>query len=107
MPTDLSIEKFVFRTLAKAVAALLLIAGVAYLLDFAIWRTRVASSHDGRGGMGTVEVRQVVSANMKGNKEDYYFNGVTTIDCTQSLFPQGGNNPCWWQERHPEVIAHY
>jgi len=54
MAENFVIEKFVFRTIAKSVLALILLAAVAYPVDFAVWRTRLAMSHDGRGGMGTV-----------------------------------------------------
>ena len=98
------IEKFIVQLLVKAIAALLLAAALVYLLDFAIWRTRVATSH---GGMGSVQVKQVIAAELKGNKEEYYFNGTTAVDCSKSLFPQGGVNACWWQERHPEIVTRY
>ena len=107
MADNFVIEKFVFRTIAKSVLALILLAAVAYPVDFAVWRTRLAMSHDGRGGMGTVEVNRVVAAELKGNKEDYYFNGTMTVDCSESLYPQGGNGACWWVRRHRDVVVRY
>ena len=101
------IEKFIVQILAKAIAALMLLTALAYPVDFAIWRTRLALSHDGRGGMGSVEVKQVIAAELKGNKEEYYFNGTTSVDCSKSLFPQGGVNACWWQERHQDAVTRY
>jgi hypothetical protein len=101
------IEKFVVQMLVKGAVGLVLLAGVMYVLDFAVWRSRVALSHDGRGGLGSVQVNQVVAAELKGNKEDYYYNGTTMVDCSKSLFPQGGVNACWWQVRHPEAIVRY
>jgi len=107
MAKEFVIEKFVVQFLAKTVAALALLIALAYPVDFAIWRTRVALSHDGRGGIGSVEVKQVIAAELKGNKEEYYFNGTTTVDCSKSLFPQGGVNACWWQERHRDAVTRY
>jgi len=101
------IEKFIVQMLAKAVAALVLLAALTYPVDFAIWRTRLALSHDGRGGMGSVQVNQVTAAELKGNKEEYYFDGTAMLDCSKSLFPQGGVNACWWQERHRDAITRY
>jgi hypothetical protein len=98
------IEKAVFRTLIRFAAGLLLLAMLAYPVDFAIWRTRVALSRD---AMGSVEVTRVVAAELKGNKEDYYFDGTATLACSRSLFPQGGVNACWWQRRHRETIVRY
>ena len=107
MAEEFVIEKFVVRILAKSIAALALLTALAYPVDFAIWRTRVALSHDGRGGMESIEVKQVIAAELKGNKEEYYFNGTTSVDCSKSLFPQGGVNACWWQERHQDAVTRY
>ncbi len=107
MPKEFVIEKYVVGMLAKAVGCLLLITALAYPVDFAIWRTRLALSHDGRGGMGSVQVNRVVTAELKGNKEDYYFDGTEMVDCSKSLFPQGGVNACWWQERHHDAVVTY
>ena len=101
------IEKFVVRSLLKALGGLVLLAALAYPVDFAIWRTRLALSKDGRGGIGNLEVNRVVAAELKGNKEEYYYDGEMMTDCSQSLFPQGGNNPCWWVARHRDVIVRY
>ena len=107
MAKEFVIEKYIVTLIAKTVAGLALLVAVAYPIDFGIWRTRLALSHDGRGGMGTVEVKRVVTAELKGNKEDYYFDGTEILDCSKSLFPQGGVNACWWQMRHRDVIARY
>ncbi len=107
MPKEFVIEKYVVKTIAKALAGLVLLAALAYPIDFGIWRIRLALSHDGRGGMGSVQVNRVVTAELKGNKEDYYFDGTEMLDCSKSLFPQGGVNACWWQVRHLDVVARY
>ena len=107
MPKEFVIEKYVVGLIAKTAAGLILLAAIAYPVDFAIWRSRLALSHDGRGGMGSIEVNKVVAAELKGNKEDYYFDGTEVLDCSKSLFPQGGVNACWWQERHREVVNRY
>jgi hypothetical protein len=97
------IEKFVFRLLLKGVLALLLVAAIAYLVDYAIWRTRVGRG----GGMGQVEVELFTVAELKGSKEDFYSNGTAMIDCSKSLYPQGGNQACWWLQRHPSQVQRY
>jgi hypothetical protein len=107
MAGNFVIEKFAVRMLGRALLALLLLAALAYPIDFAIWRTRLALSKDGRGVLGTVQVYHVVAAGLKGNKEEYYGDGTSPVDCSKSLFPQGGDNACWWVVRHPEVIDHY
>jgi hypothetical protein len=103
MAEEFVIEKYVFKMLLKAVGVLLLVAALAYPLDWAVWRVRVASG----GGMGSVQVDTFTVADLKGGKEDYYPNGTVAMPCTKSLYPQAGNNPCWWVERHREVVTHY
>jgi hypothetical protein len=103
MAENFVIETFAFKTLVRGVGILLLIAALAYPLDFVVWRVRVARG----GGMGTVQVDRFTIADLKGGKEDYYPNGTETVACSKSLYPQEGHNPCWWVERHREVDQHY
>jgi hypothetical protein len=53
--------------------------------------------------MGTAQVSRFVVAPLKGNKEEYYFDGTAMVDCSRSLFPQAGSGACWWVKRHPVV----
>jgi hypothetical protein len=103
MAEDFVIEKFVFKMLLRAVGGVLLAAALLYLVDFAVWRTRVARG----GGMGSVVVDLYTVADLKGGKEDYYANGTVSMPCSKSIYPQAGNNPCWWAQRHREVVQHY
>jgi hypothetical protein len=56
------------------------------------------------GGMGRMTVSRVVVAPLKDNREEYYSDGKTEVDCSLSLFPQGGSEACWWVERHRVVF---
>ncbi len=103
MAEDFVIEKYVFKMLLRGIGILLLIAAVLYPLDWAVWRVRVARG----GGMGSVQVDMYAVAELKGGKEDYFPNGTAAVACSESLYPQEGNNPCWWVERHREVVQHY
>jgi hypothetical protein len=103
MAEEFVIEKFAVRMLAKGLAGLLVLAAVAYPVDWAIWRARVA----GGGGMGSFSVNLTTVAELKGNKEDYYASGTATVSCSRSLYPQGGYDPCWWVQRHREVVEKY
>ncbi len=103
MAEDHAIETFALKLLLKSIGGLLLIAALAYPLDFAVWRMRVASG----GGMGSVAVERFTVADLKGGKEEYFPNGTTMVACSKSLYPQEGHNPCWWVERHREVEEHY
>jgi hypothetical protein len=85
------------------VAAVLLLAVVSYPLDWVVWRLRVAAG----GGMGQAQVSHFTAAELKGNKESYYYDGTSTVDCSLSLFPEAGAGACWWVTRHPQVVDRY
>jgi hypothetical protein len=87
--------------LVRLAGWLLVAAAVAYPVDFAVWRTRVAMG----SGMGQVSVSQITAAKLKGNKEEYYWDGNISLDCSRSLFPEGLYSACWYLRRHSETIA--
>ena len=103
MADDFVIEKFVLRLLGQVLMGLLVLAMVAYVLDWAVWRTRVGQG----GGMGAVQVDRFTVGELKGGKEDYYLDGTTMLNCSESIYPQGGSNPCWWVRRHRQIIERY
>jgi hypothetical protein len=100
---DFTIETWAVKMLSRALLGLLLLAAAGYVLDWAVWRARVAAG----GGMGEVQVDLYTVAELKGGKEDYYPQGTVVVPCSQTIYPQGGNNPCWWQTRHREKIDRY
>ena len=79
---------------------ILVVAVVSFVVDWGVWRARVA----GGGGMGTVQVTWFQVASLKGGKEDYYPDGNGPVTCSESVYPQGGVKPCWWVERNPVVF---
>jgi hypothetical protein len=103
MAEEFVIETFAFKMLLRGIGIVLLIAALLYPLDFAVWRVRVAMG----GGMGSVAVDMYTVADLKGGKEDYYPQGTVDVACSKSIYPQEGNHPCWWVERHREVVQHY
>lgn len=103
MAEEFVIEKYIFKMLLRSLGVLLLIAAVLYPVDWAVWRVRVARG----GGMGSFQVDLYTVADLKGGKEDYYPQGTTVVTCSRSIYPQEGNTPCWWVERHREVVQHY
>jgi len=96
-------EQLVLKVLARSLAGLVVLALLAYPLDWAVWRLRVAAG----GGMGKVAVDHFVVAELKANKEEYYSDGTVTVDCSRSLFPEAGSGACWWVARHREVFDRY
>ncbi|MEO6923886.1 MAG: hypothetical protein ABI142_08675 [Bryocella sp.] len=100
---DYTLEAFLFRWLLRVLLGVVLLAALLYIVDFAVWRIRVAD----HGGMGTVTVTRVITAELKGSKEGYYSDGTSDVSCSRSLFPQGGVNACWWQQRNREIVERY
>lgn len=84
------------RIIGRGLLGLLIAIACVYLGDWAVWRARLAAG----GGMGKIMVSQIQVAELKGNKEQYYWNGTAQVDCSRSLFPQAGAGACWWLARH-------
>jgi hypothetical protein len=97
------LERFAVRMLVRGLVGMVLLAMLAYPVDWAVWRLRIAAG----GGMGKITVDRFVVAELKGNKEEYYFDGSGALDCSKSLFPEAGSGPCWWLARHREVYVKY
>jgi hypothetical protein len=83
---------------------LVVFIALLYLGDWGVWRARVALSKDHRGGIESVTVSRFVVAPLKGNREEYYYDGKAPVDCSQSIFPQTAAGPCWYVRRHPVVF---
>lgn len=83
--------------------AILVCAALAYPADWLVWRIRMAWG----AGLTDVPVSQVTAAELKGNKEEYYWDGNVTISCSRSLFPQSTYSPCWYLRRHMENVTRY
>ena len=50
----------------------------------------------------TVNVSRYMGVPLKGQKEEYDYLGTSSVPCSRSLFPQGGNAPCWHLRRNPD-----
>lgn len=76
--------------------AVVLAAGfvAAYGGDFAVFKLRGSPA-------STVTVNRYQTVPLKGNKIEYDYLGSADVPCSISLFPQGGNNPCWYLRRSP------
>jgi len=96
-------EKTVILWFTRAALAALGAALLAYPIDWAVWRVRLASGH----GMDTVTVNRFTVATLKGDKASYYYDGSETQTCSRSLFPEAGSGACWWLRRHTEVLETY
>lgn len=97
----------IVRILIRIAGGLLLAALLFYAADYAAWRVRSANGN----GMDFITVSRESVATLKGNKEEYYFDGTDVLPCTRSLLPpltaDGWGTPCWWLRKHRQVVTRY
>ncbi len=87
------------RIAERTLSGLFLGLAVVWGLDLGIWLVR------GRT-MGTVQVTWFSEADLKGGKTEYYPDGSGPVRCSQSVFPRGGVDPCWYVARNPVIFEH-
>lgn len=67
-----------------------------YAGDWAVFHLRAS-----RGtATQSIQVDEFLSTPLKGNKAEYDYMGTQPETCSRTLFPQGGDPPCWWLKRH-------
>ena len=95
------------RLLVRCVVVLVGLALVIYIADAVTWRVKLAHGK----GTDQVKVTRVSVATLKSSKEEYYFDGVDTMECTRSMLPpptaSGWGTPCWWLRGHHQVVTRY
>ncbi len=70
-------------------------AGLLYLGDFLSLRLRIPR----REPFGSVTVHIMYAVKLKNGKTEYDDGGDQVVSCSNSLFPQMGNAPCWYASR--------
>ncbi|MGO9325141.1 MAG: hypothetical protein ACLP07_11320 [Terracidiphilus sp.] len=83
------------RWLLRIVVAIAAISLAAFAIDWTVYKLR--GSPD-----STVAVNQYMSVPLKGQATEYDFLGTVNVSCAVALFPQGGQNPCWYLRRHTD-----
>jgi hypothetical protein len=75
--------------------ALIGLAGfvATYLGDWAIFKLRGSPA-------AKVTINRYLTVPLKGNKVEYDYLGSSDVPCSLSLFPQGGQSPCWQLRRN-------
>jgi hypothetical protein len=84
------------RLLLRGVQALIVTLVLLYAVDWTVLHVR--ASHG--TAYQTIQVHQFLSTPLKGQKEEYDYTGDVAEACSNSIFPQAGNPPCWWLTRH-------
>ena len=71
----------------------------AYLVDYVVFRYRVAENHQ---PFGQITVSSYDAVRQKSGKTEFIFNPPEQQTCVNALFPRAGFVPCWYLRRHTE-----
>ncbi|MGC9946654.1 MAG: hypothetical protein ABSF64_09835 [Bryobacteraceae bacterium] len=85
------------RILTIAVLCVLLAGALVYVCDSVSLRYRIPNN---RAQFGSVIVQRTWIIPMKDGKTQYAFDPPAPQECVNSLFPHGGDSPCWYLRRH-------
>jgi len=94
-PLGVRLRRSFFATILALAAAVAL----AFVVDFLIFRIRVAANWN---PYGSVTVDHYYAVAQKSGKTEFMFDPPQAQPCSHSLFPQSGYQPCWYLSRHPE-----
>jgi hypothetical protein len=83
--------QWIFRAFVSMAACFL----VTYLGDWIVYHLRGSPT-------ATVTVNRYMGVPLKGQKEEYDYLGSVDVPCAVSLFPHGGQDPCWHLRKHPD-----
>lgn len=86
------------RVLLYVLALFLLL----YFADFALYELRLHVPKFGPAN-GSVHRIRLLAVPEKNNKVEYEIDSAKPeedLPCSHSLFPHGGNRPCWYVTRH-------
>ncbi|HKF05670.1 MAG TPA: hypothetical protein VKB49_25345 [Candidatus Sulfotelmatobacter sp.] len=72
---------------------------LAFGVDFAAFRLRLATN---RNPYGSVVVTRYYAVAQKNGKTQFIFDPPAPEACVRALFPHSGVLPCWYLSRHPE-----
>lgn len=98
-PVSSSAASFSVRRVLLGFVALFVLL---YVGDLAWYELRVLVPHFG-SATGSVHRIRLLAIPTKGNKIEYEIDAVhpeEDVPCSHSIFPHGGNRPCWYLVRH-------
>ena len=76
----------------------------SFVLDQLVWTMRGSPVQQ-------VEVRVLTAMELKNHKEDFGTAEIQVITCEATTLPfpgpGGWSEPCWWLQRHREIIRRY
>jgi hypothetical protein len=84
--------------LKRILIVFVLVAGSLYLADFLSLRMRIPV----RDPLGSVTVHTYYAVKLKNGRTEFDYVGDHDVSCSNSVFPQLGQKPCWYASRHTE-----
>jgi len=84
------------RIAVRVVQVLVALVVLVYVADWVTLHARVSHGT----AFQTMQIHQFLATPLKGQKEEYDYDGDVAVTCSRSIFPQAGNEPCWWLARH-------
>lgn len=86
---------FLWRWLVRIALVLAAAFVVLYLGDWAVFKLRGSPQ-------SKVSVNRFLIVPLKGNKQEIDYLGTEDAPCSESLFPQAGQSPCWRLRRNKD-----
>ena len=93
------IRHFLKRLILVVLSSLLVLTLLAYVVDYIVFRYRVATN---RQPFGQITVSSYDAVQQKNGKTEFIFNPPEAQTCVHALFPRAGYVPCWYLQRHTE-----
>lgn len=84
--------------LLRVVIGLVAALAVLYAVDWTVLQIRIRVARE--SAFSTVQVSQFISLGLKGNKQEYYYEGTISETCVRAIFPHASSPACWWLRRH-------
>ena len=97
--TSAEVKRWLVRAFVVGLASALGLTALAYAIDFAVFRYRVATN---RQPYGQITVTSYDAVPQKSGKTQFIFHPPEAQTCVNSLFPREGYEPCWYLQRHAE-----
>lgn len=86
----------------RILVAVLAVLALVYVMDLGWYECRMYLPRLGASN-GSVHRVRLLAIPSKGNRVEYELDTVRPeedVPCAHSLFPQGGNRPCWYVAKH-------
>jgi len=90
--------RLIGRWLVRIVAVLVAAFVLLYMGDWTVYKLRGSPQ-------AKVTVSRYLMVPLKGNKQEYDYQGTLDVLCSRSLFPQGDLDTCWQLRRNPHQMT--